>query len=114
MLGCITALAVSVTVAFFRSRGIVKMTQPTIPTLGYTEPPNVLPNISLNTLLFATPKRWPSTRVVGGGVVEDMYVGISLNGTPQSFLVWYRGNERSGLFISETDVAEKHLTKAAL
>jgi len=43
-----------------------------------------------------------------------MYVGISLNGTPQSFLVWYRGNERSGLFISETDVAEKHLTKAAL
>jgi hypothetical protein len=103
----IIALAVSITVAFLR-RSIVKMTQPTIITFGYTEPPNVLPNVSLNTLLFAKPKGWPRTRAVGGRVIESMYIKLSPSETPQNFLVWYHGNERAGLFVSERGLAEEH------
>jgi hypothetical protein len=104
------ALIVSVAVlwlTFFR-RSTVVITQPTIIALGYTEPPHVLPNISLNTLLLAKPERWPTTRVVGGCVIESMYLKLSLGETVQNFLVWYHGDERSGLFVGETGVSERH------
>jgi hypothetical protein len=100
------SLGVSITVAFFR-QSIIKMTQPIIIAVGYTEPPHVLPNISLNTLLFAKPK-WRLQPVVDGQVIESMYIKLSRNGMPQSFLVWYHGNERSGLFVDEKGVAAKH------
>lgn len=104
------ALIVSIAVlwlTFFR-RPTVEMTRPTIIALGYTESPHGLPNVSVKTLLFTTPEKPPRARVAGGRVIESMHLKLSHAETTQSFPVWYHGDERSGLFVDETGVAEEH------
>jgi hypothetical protein len=105
------ALAISSITAWltlFR-RGTVRMTQPTIISLGArslrnaeTAPPST---IFIRTLLVSTSKR--------GRVIESMHVRVARHESKQSFNIWTYGDDKytrgSGLFVGEAGISANHI-----